>query len=195
MSSWDAIKTRVNRIPIGKNFERHDIVLSNNDDLGPVNYPVVSQHLAKLIQAKCVERVNRGVYKRLCDIPGSLSSSPSKSRKSETVDLSDKSVEEIISGEEDDDNPQKHKHQKSNSKLGVSQMQKDTAGNAVLGKKEKSIILEKLTRQDILDLICGNDIKFEVTLKCTNVQRNFQGHIIGFSLMGVDVSVKDGEVK
>lgn len=64
-----------------------------------------------------------------------------------------------------------------------------------IGKREGHELLEKLTKERVIDLVVGGEIKFEIKLVCSRVERNFQDQIISFSVDSVDVSIKNDDIK
>lgn len=57
-------------------------------------------------------------------------------------------------------------------------------------RRSKETFIE-LSKTNLLDLIINNKVSFRASLGCSNIQRNFRGEIISFTLNSVNIVVED----
>lgn len=123
-----------------------------------------SNFITRLINSGYLKQVKRATYKRLRLIPEEMPYSDDSEKRQDTFLDDEKS---------------------GHGKRDETEM--------FLGKRESDELLERLTKKSVIDLVVGGEIKFEIKLVCSRIERNYQDQIISFSVDSIDVSVKNNK--
>ena len=116
-------------------------------------------------------------------------------KKSELVRRVEEGLYERIDKKSSDLGPKIPKKKKSEEKKDEGSKLPDPGGDLVLGKRNERECLIKLTKSSLLNLFVNNEISFRVNLRCSRIEKNFQGEIVSFSLDAISICIDEPENK
>jgi hypothetical protein len=110
--------------------------------------------------------------------------------------LDEESLEDVISKSDTERPEKKERKKRETQRVKGEACTAREITNDLIDKdedQEERVIIDKLNKHSLLQLLTSNEVTFRVTPMINNVQKNYKGEIISFNIIGVSVNVDDRE--